>query len=50
MADIIEEPGDRDAADGVVDLAALRSHCSNNFNNSCSSGPAKVYDSAKRSS
>ena len=49
MADIIDEPDDREAADGVVDLAALRSHCSNSFKSSCSSGPVSVYDSTKLS-
>lgn len=48
IADIMEEPGDSDAADGVADLAVLRSHCSSSFNSSCSSGPAKVNDSKMR--
>ena len=47
MVDIIDDPGEREAADGVADLAALRSHCSNNFKSSFSSGPARVYDSEK---
>ena len=47
MADSIDEPGEREAADGVADLAALRSHCSRSFKSSCSSGPASVYDSVE---
>ena len=45
MGNIMEDPGEREAAEGVTDLDARKSHCSSNFSISLSSGPANVYDS-----